>query len=139
MEKQITGESRWRKPQDFLDMEPEPICGNCQFYKAQLECSDCGEFYCNTCWDAVHFGGKRKHHQFRSLYDFYGKRVDYGETEFPSKWPTEVIQDDELGWQLRVRPYRKEEGTKDGVSHYVDKETNRTFRHDERSNTVHYS
>lgn len=40
----------------------------------------------------VHGGGKRLHHQFRALYDFYGKRVDYGEGEFPSYWPTDMAQ-----------------------------------------------
>ena len=120
-------------------MEIEPICSNCDFYKAQIECSDCSEFFCNTCWDAVHFGGKRRNHEFRSLYDYYGKRVDYGESEFPSKWPTEIIQDDELGWQLRVRPYRKGSGERDGVAYYTDGETGRTLNHDERNNTVSYN
>ena len=135
----MTGESRWRKPQEILDMEIEPICSNCDFYKAQIECSDCSEFFCNTCWDAVHFGGKRRNHEFRSLYDYYGKRVDYGESEFPSKWPTEIIQDDELGWQLRVRPYRKGSGERDGVAYYTDGETGRTLNHDERNNTESYN
>lgn len=40
----------------------------------------------------VHSGGKRLHHQFRALYDFYGKRVDYGEGDFPSCWPTDITQ-----------------------------------------------
>lgn len=40
----------------------------------------------------VHGGGKRLHHEFRALYDYYGKRVDYGEGEFPSRWPTDVAQ-----------------------------------------------
>jgi hypothetical protein len=36
------------------------------------------------------------------LYDYYEKRVDYGDTEFPSRWPSEVEQDEMAGWQLRV-------------------------------------
>lgn len=40
----------------------------------------------------VHGGGKRLRHEFRALYDFYGKRVDYGEGEFPSRWPSDVAQ-----------------------------------------------
>lgn len=40
----------------------------------------------------VHGGGKRLHHEFRALYDFYGKRLDYGEGEYPSRWPSDVIQ-----------------------------------------------
>ena len=44
------------------------------------------------CTLKVHGGGKRLHHEFRALYDFYGKRVDYGEGEFPSYWPTDMAQ-----------------------------------------------
>lgn len=40
----------------------------------------------------VHSGGKRIHHEFRALYDYYGKRVDYGEGEFPSCWPADIAQ-----------------------------------------------
>jgi len=52
----------------------------------------------------VHHGGKRAAHAFRELYDYYGKRIDYlyydvcGE-QFPSRWPSEISQDDELGWK----------------------------------------
>ncbi|CAN0492620.1 unnamed protein product, partial [Discosporangium mesarthrocarpum] len=44
--------------------------------------------------EQVHDGGKRRMHEFRALYDYYGKRVDYGDSEFPSKWPTDIIQVD---------------------------------------------
>lgn len=98
---QITGESRWRIPQDLLDLEPTPICENCDYYEAKFECASCNEFFCGSCWDAVHFGGKRKTHKFRSLYDYYRKRIDYGEGEFPSIWPSEIEQDERLGWQLK--------------------------------------
>lgn len=40
----------------------------------------------------MHGGGKRLRHEFRALYDFYGKRIDYGEGEFPSCWPTDMAQ-----------------------------------------------
>ncbi len=98
---QVTGESRWRMPQDLLDLEPKIICDNCEYYEAQVECAACKEFFCFACWDAVHFGGKRKTHDFRALYDFYGRRVDYGDSEFPSKWLSEIEQDEKLGWQLK--------------------------------------
>ena len=97
----ITGESRWRMPQALLDLEPKLICGNCEYYEAKMECACCNEYFCGSCWDAVHFGGKRKSHEFRSLYDLYGKRVDYSDDEFPSKWPSEIEQDEKLGWQLK--------------------------------------
>ncbi|CAM9343847.1 unnamed protein product [Ectocarpus fasciculatus] len=108
---QVSGEIRWRRPQDFLELLPRPSCGDCCLFEAFSECADCGEFFCSACYRKVHGGGKRLHHEFRALYDYYGKRVDYGEGEFPSCWPTDVIQarrlDDENGWQLRVAPERE--------------------------------
>ena len=104
---QISGEIRYRKPQDLLDLMKRPICGNCEFYEARLECAACGEFFCSQCWDSVHFGGKRAKHGFRQLYDFYEKRVDYGDGEFPGRWPSEIEQDEFAGWRLRVYPARK--------------------------------
>ena len=102
-----TGEIRWRMPQDLLDLIPRPQCDNCLFYEAGLECAICNEVYCQQCWDQIHYGGRRKDHDFRSLYDYYGKRLDYGDGIFPSKWPTEVIQDEVQGWMLRVAPIRE--------------------------------
>jgi len=99
---QVTGEIRWRKPQALLDLMRRPTCHNCEFYEAAVECQACMEFYCTACWEQVHYNGKRKRHKFRSLYDFYDKRVDYGDAEFPSRWPTEVEQDEMAGWQLRI-------------------------------------
>ncbi len=93
-----TGEIRWRKPQMLLDLDPRPSCDNCDTVEAVVECGECHEFYCQECWDAVHFGGKRKKHKFRCLYDYYQKRVDYGDGEFPSKWPSEITQDEMYGW-----------------------------------------
>jgi hypothetical protein len=54
----------------------------------------------------VHYGGRRKEHEFRALYDYYGKRLDYGDGDFPCKWPSEVMQDEVHGWMLRVAPVR---------------------------------
>jgi len=102
----LTGEIRWRMPQDLLDLIPRPQCDNCEFYEAALECVVCNEVYCMQCFDQVHYGGRRKDHEFRSLFDFYGKRLDYGDGVFPSKWPSEVIQDEVQGWMLRVAPIR---------------------------------
>ncbi len=104
---QISGEIRYRKPQDLLDLMRRPICSNCEFYEARMECAQCSEFFCNQCWDSVHFGGKRAKHNFRNLYDYYEKRVDYGDGEFPSHWPSEVQQDEFSGWNLRVYPARQ--------------------------------
>ena len=93
-----TGEIRWRKPQMLLELDPRPPCDNCATTEAIVECGACHEFFCQECWDAVHFGGKRKKHPFRCLYDYYKKRVDYGDGEFPSKWPSEINQDEMYGW-----------------------------------------
>ena len=99
---QISGEIRWRTPQALLDLKRRPVCHNCEFYEAVVECQNCIEFYCNSCWETVHYSGKRKRHKFRCLYDYYEKRVDYGDNEFPSRWPSEVEQDEMVGWQLRI-------------------------------------
>jgi len=98
----VTGEMRWRRPQDILSLMRRPACTNCAAFEAAVECADCKEFSCSVCWAQVHGGGKRAQHSFRSLYDYYGKRVDYLATEFPSRWPTELEQDDTQGWLLRV-------------------------------------
>jgi hypothetical protein len=98
---QFTGETRWRKPQALLDLEPRPVCSNCNYYEAENECADCVEFFCHQCWQAVHYGGRRAQHKFRCLYDYYGKRVDYGDGIFPSLWPTDIEQDDRNGWRKR--------------------------------------
>lgn len=99
---QVSGEIRWRKPQALLDLMRKPICHNCEAFEAVVECQNCIEFYCHSCWETVHFSGKRKRHKFRCLFDYYEQRVDYGDNEFPSRWPSEVEQDELVGWQLRV-------------------------------------
>lgn len=102
----LTGEIRWRMPADLLDLVPRPSCDNCCECEAQFECAVCNEIYCKECFTQVHRGGRRKDHDFRALYDYYGKRLDYGDGIFPCKWPTEVIQDEVQGWMLRVAPIR---------------------------------
>lgn len=101
-----TGEIRWRIPQDLLDLLPHPNCDNCSRCEAVLECQVCNELFCGDCFTAVHRGGRRQAHQYRALYDFYGKRLDYGDGDFPCQWPSEVIQDEVQGWMLRVAPHR---------------------------------
>ncbi len=120
-----------------------PICNNCSFYEAQMECSECIEYFCFACWDAVHFGGRRIFHKFRSLYDFYGKRISYElsrsteEEEFNSLWPSEIEQD-EHGLQLRVNPHRSPSIYVDDCTIYIDETSNRKFVYDERTNEGHY-
>ncbi|KAH9091157.1 hypothetical protein Ae201684P_006557 [Aphanomyces euteiches] len=103
---QDTGEIRYRMPQDLLDILPKPRC-NDYVADAMVECGDCGEFFCKECWDAIHAGGRRRKHRFRTLYDFYDKRIDYGDGEFPSVWPSEIEQDDLDGWFYRASPFRE--------------------------------
>ena len=87
---QYTEECRWRPPPILLENEKKiPICSNCSFYEANVECEACLEFFCGQCWDAVHYGGKRAEHKFRVLFDYYGNRIDYGDGQFPSIWSSE--------------------------------------------------
>jgi hypothetical protein len=102
----LTGEIRWRMPQDLLDLIPRPTCDNCERFEAGVECGVCNEFFCHKCWGVIHKGGRRKDHEFRALFDYYGKRIDYGDGNYPCKWPSEVQQDDVQGWMLRVAPIR---------------------------------
>ena len=96
-----TREVRMRKPQALLDLMPRIKCDNCNFYLATMECRHCTESFCDECWSSVHYGGKRKKHKFRALFDFYDKRIDYGDGEWPSKWPSDVVQDEFYGWSIR--------------------------------------
>jgi hypothetical protein len=146
-----TGEIRWRRPQHLLNQLPKPVCNNCDEQFAAFECRVCVEFFCASCWPQVHFGGKRKQHEYRCvvavfsllaaphtharahtqytavvasslpplhhrvwayravcacrpLYDRYGLRVDYGEGEWPSVWPSEIQQDEYKGWTVVAAP-----------------------------------
>jgi len=53
---QSTGEVRWRKPQQLLDLEEKPICSNCSISFAVVECTNCCEYFCKDCWNS----GKQK-------------------------------------------------------------------------------
>ena len=79
----------------------------------------------------MHYGGRRRDHDFRSLYDYYGKRMDYGDGVFPSKWPSEVVQDEIQGWMLRVAPIRDPTAVYDDWEEYnelqLDGAPGRTF------------
>lgn len=123
---------------ELLELEARPVCSNCEFYEAKMECSDCREFFCFQCWDAVHYGGKRSMHKFRTLYDFYDRRVDYGDGEFPSCWPTEIEQDDIHGWKLRLAPLREPSFVEGDWEIYIDPNSNRTFYHNMRTNVTTY-
>ena len=37
-------------------------------------------------------GNLKKVTKHRALFDYYGRRVDYGDGDFPSVWPTEIEQ-----------------------------------------------
>ena len=71
-----TGETRWSKPQVLLDLEPKPVCCNCSSYLAEIECQECEEFYCTPCFQNIHMGGKRRTHNYKTVYDYYGRRRD---------------------------------------------------------------
>jgi hypothetical protein len=76
-----TGEIRWKIPQDLLDLIPNPRCDNCEKIDAMIECRQCSELFCAECFRTIHGHGRRKEHEYRSLYDYYGKRIDYGDGE----------------------------------------------------------
>ncbi|KAE9136878.1 hypothetical protein PF010_g1509 [Phytophthora fragariae] len=126
----VTGEVRFRRPQDVLDLLPKPLCENCELpttSEATMECKDCGEMFCGTCWTNVHSGGRRKLHEFRALYDYYNRRVDYGDWEFPSRWPSEIEQDEMDGWGFRTHPWRRPDEIQGSWERYVDPDTGREW------------
>ncbi|KAK1945043.1 F-box/LRR-repeat protein 4 [Phytophthora citrophthora] len=124
----VTGEVRFRRPQDVLDLLPKPHCENCEPpNEAAMECKDCGEMFCNACWKNVHSGGRRKLHEFRALYDYYNRRVDYGDWEFPSRWPSEIEQDEMDGWGYRILPRRQPDEVQGTWERYVDPDTKREW------------
>ncbi|CAM9908943.1 unnamed protein product, partial [Ectocarpus fasciculatus] len=116
----LTGEIRWRMPKDLLDLIPRPKCDNCAKFEAGVECAVCDEVFCHACWEAIHHAGRRKDHEFRVLYDYYGKRIDYGDGSFPCKWSTEIMQDEIQGWMLRVAPIRDAAGVYGDWEYYAD-------------------
>ena len=40
-----TGEIRWRKPQELLELDARPQCDNCSVELAEVECGQCAEFF----------------------------------------------------------------------------------------------
>ena len=126
---QITGEIRWRRPQDLLELMKRPTCGNCEYFEAAIECSTCAEFFCNDCFGQVHYGGKRAAHPFRSLYDAYGRRIDYGDGDFDldSMWPSEIVQDDVAGILLRISPHREPVETVGTWQRYADADAGASY------------
>ena len=74
---QNTGQTSWQKPQCLLDLEPKPVCNNCNSLLAEIECRECCEHYCTECFQFIHLGGRRSQHSYRLVYDFYGRRKDY--------------------------------------------------------------
>uniref|UniRef100_K3WH14 WW domain-containing protein n=1 Tax=Globisporangium ultimum (strain ATCC 200006 / CBS 805.95 / DAOM BR144) TaxID=431595 RepID=K3WH14_GLOUD len=94
--------------------------------------------FCNTCWQNVHAGGKRKLHDFRALYDYYDKRVDYGDGEFPSKWPSEIEQDEMDGWGLRVYPCRQPVEVNGPWEQYVDANTGKVWFYNKETEASSY-
>ena len=60
---QITGEIRWRRPR-FNKPMPRPLCGNCEYFEASLECRSAGVLLRGVPPDGA-FGGKRAKHPFR--------------------------------------------------------------------------
>ncbi|ETL49369.1 hypothetical protein L916_01124, partial [Phytophthora nicotianae] len=98
---QVNGEIRWRLPRDLLSLTVRPICAQCETPEtASFECATCSEFFCDHCDVVVHGGGKRRQHNKRKLFDYYGRRRDYGDGEFPSIWPSEMLQDASRGYDF---------------------------------------
>ncbi|KAF1334724.1 F-box/lrr-repeat protein 4, partial [Globisporangium splendens] len=90
------------------------------------------------CWHNVHAGGKRKLDEFRALYDYYEKRVDYGDGEFPSKWPSEIEQDEMDGWGLRVYPRRQPVEANGTWERYVDVNTGKAWFYNKETKASSY-
>lgn len=90
------------------------------------------------CWHNVHAGGKRRLHEFRALYDYYEKRVDYGDGEFPSKWPSEVEQDEVDGWTLRMYPRRQPMEVQGPWERYVDENTGKAWFYNKETEANSY-
>ncbi|POM74220.1 Hypothetical protein PHPALM_8855 [Phytophthora palmivora] len=101
LQNQVNGEIRWRLPRDLLSLTVRPPCAQCETPEsASFECATCSEFFCDHCDVVVHGGGKRRLHNKRKLFDFYGRRRDYGDGDFPSIWPSEILQDASRGYDF---------------------------------------
>ncbi|KAF0776190.1 hypothetical protein AaE_000111 [Aphanomyces astaci] len=98
---QINSDVRWRMPSDVLSLERQPTCNQCDVDStATVECSTCGEYFCPECCARVHDHGKRQQHIRRPMYNYYHKRIEYGDGEFPSVWPSEIDQDRNRPWDF---------------------------------------
>ncbi|KAG7388556.1 hypothetical protein PHYPSEUDO_012193 [Phytophthora pseudosyringae] len=98
---QVNGETRWRLPRDLLSLTVRPTCAQCETPEsASFECATCSEFFCDHCDLVVHGAGRRRLHNKRKLFDYYGRRRDFGDGEFPSIWPSEMLQDASRGYDF---------------------------------------
>ena len=73
------GTEIWSSVTEFLtkckwESSEDPACNNCNeqrtsvlnvamIVRATVRCGDCDEYYCTTCFDSIHSGGKRKLHE----------------------------------------------------------------------------
>lgn len=73
------------------------------------------------------------------MYDYYEKRVDYGDGEFPSKWPSEIEQDEKDGWALRMYPRRQPAEVKGLWEKYVDTTTGKEWFYNKETEASSYS
>lgn len=42
-------------------------CGNCEINEAQVNCLDCEDSMCKTCFATLHYKGKKKFHQYQPI------------------------------------------------------------------------
>ncbi|KDO31312.1 hypothetical protein SPRG_03928 [Saprolegnia parasitica CBS 223.65] len=98
---QLNYDVRWRMPGELLTELPQPKCDQCENpSSAEVECAHCGEYFCLPCSDRIHGHGKRHTHTIRLLYNYYRRRIDYGDGDFPSWWPSEFEQDAWRPWDF---------------------------------------
>ncbi|EQC33358.1 hypothetical protein SDRG_09334, partial [Saprolegnia diclina VS20] len=98
---QLNYDVRWRMPGELLTELPQPKCDQCEnASSAEVECAHCGEYFCLPCSDRIHGHGKRHAHMMRKLYNYYHQRIDYGDGDFPSWWPSECEQDAWRPWDF---------------------------------------
>ncbi|CAK4249541.1 unnamed protein product [Aphanomyces euteiches] len=98
---QMDGTIRWRMPSELLTKEPQPKCDQCELpASAVVECATCCEYFCPECLERIHAHGKRQLHVRRKMYNYYNKRIDYGDGTFPSEWPSEIDQDAARPWDF---------------------------------------
>lgn len=42
-------------------------CGNCEINEAQINCLDCEDSMCKTCFSTLHYKGKKRFHQYQQI------------------------------------------------------------------------